>query len=36
MHSGGQYSQDETKQIIDSLKSVTGVNSVEMQYGACT
>ena len=35
MHSGGNYSQEETKQIIDSLNSVTGVSSVEIQYGAC-
>jgi len=35
MHSGGNYSQEETKEIIDSLKSVTGVNLVEIKYGAC-
>lgn len=36
MHSGGNYSQEEETQIIDSLKSVTGVNAVKIQYGACT
>lgn len=35
IHSVGNYSQEEINKITDSLNSVSGVNSVEVEYGVC-